>query len=86
MKPRDLKMGEVLVFWVAFLTMVFVAALAHFVIVRSVREESRHEKAMPRGWLRDVERRDWSGEEQGVVINMPPRLPPRVPPETHVRD
>lgn len=79
-------MGEVFVFWLAFSTMVFVAVLAHFVIMRSAREESRREKAMPRGWLRDVERRDWSGEEQGVVIDMPPRLPPRVPPEAHVRN
>ncbi|KAG6356470.1 hypothetical protein INS49_015858 [Diaporthe citri] len=83
-------MGEVFVFWVAFSTIAFVAVLTHCVIVRSAREESKHEKAMPRGWLRDVERRDWSGEEQGVVINMPPRVlprvPPRVPPEAHVRN
>lgn len=79
-------MEEVLIFWLAFSTMVFVAGLAHFVIVRSARDESRHQKAIPRGWLLDVERRDWSGEEEGVVARMPPRLPPRVPPEAHVRN
>lgn len=86
-------MGEVLVFWLVFLTIIFVAGLTHFVIVQSTREESRREKGMPRGWLRDVERRDWSGEEEGVVVNMPPRVLPRVPhrvplrvpPEAHVR-
>lgn len=78
-------MQEVFIFWLAFLTMIFVALLAHFVMFRSARQESKLEKAMPRGWLRDVEQRDWSGEEEGVV-NKPPSLPPRVPPEAHVRD
>lgn len=79
-------MEEVLIFWLAFSTMVFVAGLAHFVIVRSARDESRRQQAMPRSWLYDVERRDWSGQEEGVVASMPPRLPPRVPPEVHVRN
>lgn len=79
-------MEEVLIFWLAFSTMVFVAGLAHFVIVRSARDESRQQEAIPGGWLLDVERRDWSGEEEGVVASVPPRLPPRVPPEAHVRN
>lgn len=79
------KMGEILVLWVVFATMVFVAVLAHFVIVRSALESGR-ERAVPRGWLREVDRRDWSsGQEEGVAVSMPPRLPPRVPPEAHVR-
>lgn len=80
-------MKEILIFWLSFSTMILVAGLAHFVIVRSAREESKYRNKIkiPRGWLHDVERRDWSGEEEGVV-NMPPRLPPRVPPEAHVRD
>lgn len=79
-------MEEVLIFWLAFSTMVFVAGLAHFVLVRSARDESKqHQNTIPNGWLHDVERRGWSGEEEGVVVNLRPTLPPRVPPEAHVR-
>lgn len=77
-------MEEIFVFWLAFSTMVFVAVLAHFVIVRSALEP-RRVKAVSRGWLREVDRRDWSGQEEGVAVSIPPSLPPRVPPEAHVR-
>lgn len=80
-------MEEVFIFWLAFSTMVFVAGLAHFVLVRSARDESKqHQNTIPNGWLHDVERRGWSGEEEGVVVNPRPTLPPRVPPKAHVRN
>lgn len=82
-------MEEILIFWLAFLTVIFVAGMAHFAITQSARDPSRHEKAaVPRGWLCDVERRGWSGEEEGVLAasgTPPPRLPPRAPAEAHVR-
>lgn len=81
-------MEEILIFWLAFLTVIFVAGIAHFAITQSARDPPRHEKAaVPRGWLCDVERRGWSGEE-GVLADAgvpPPRLPPRAPAEAHVR-
>lgn len=80
-------MEEVLIFWLAFSTMVFVAGLAHFVLVRSARDESKqHQNTIPYGWLHDVERRGWSGEEEGVVFNSRTMLSPRAPPEALVRN
>lgn len=80
-------MEEVLIFWLAFSTMVFVAGLAHFVLARSARDESKqHQNTIPNGWLHDVERRGWSGEEEGVLIDHRPTPPPRAPPEAHVRN
>lgn len=73
-------MGEVIIVFLIFCCVIVVATMAYFALTRSARE-SKREGTVPRGWLREVERRDWSGQEEGVVTSGPPR----VPPQAHVR-
>ena len=77
-------MEEVLIFWLMFLGIVMIPAMAYFVITRASRESHRREGKVPRGWLSEVERgRDWAGQEEGVVVA--DSVPPRFPPQAHVR-
>jgi hypothetical protein len=78
-------MEEVLIFWLMFLGIVMIPAMAYFVITRASRESHRREGTVPRGWLSEVESRrcDWAGQEEGVVVV--DSVAPRFPPQAHVR-
>ncbi|KAJ0115161.1 hypothetical protein J7T55_001571 [Diaporthe amygdali] len=63
-------MEEVLIFWLAFLTIIIVVVSAHCVLVNMARG-SKDQRLMPEGWLELDAAREWPGQDEGVETRMP---------------
>lgn len=83
---------DTIVFWLMFFGVVTVSGFGYFAITRSARREKLRRQGFPGGWLSEDERRDWSDQDEGIVVISGPsgrvvgdEEGPWCPPEAHVR-